>query len=113
MVVSKTSVHIQIKIKMPYPSQGPPESSKASNEDLKYMDLFEPSKPTKRAKIQQMSVSQTSDLIQIKIKIPNPKKETPASSKAQNQDLKDMVGLCTFQTKMVTLNLEYGCIKGQ
>ena len=31
MVVSKTSDHIEIKIKMPNPSQEPPSSSKASN----------------------------------------------------------------------------------
>ena len=37
MGVSKTSDHIQIKIKMPNPSQEPPVSSKALNEDLKDM----------------------------------------------------------------------------
>ena len=36
---------IQIKNKMSNPSQEPPASSKASNEDLKDMDIFEPSKP--------------------------------------------------------------------
>ena len=34
MVVSKTSDHIQIKIKMPNPSQEPPVSSKAPNDDI-------------------------------------------------------------------------------
>ena len=33
--VSKTSYHIQIKIKKPTPSQEPPESSKPPNQDLK------------------------------------------------------------------------------
>ena len=37
-----------------------------------------------------MSESKTSDNIQIKIKMPNPSQEPPASSKAQNQDLKNM-----------------------
>ena len=40
MVVSKTSDHIKIKIKMPNPSQGPPASSKAPNEDLEDMDVL-------------------------------------------------------------------------
>ena len=37
---SKTSVHIQIKIKTTNPSQEPPEFSKAPNEDLKDMDVL-------------------------------------------------------------------------
>ena len=40
MGLSKTSDHIQIKIKMPNSSQEPPVSSKAPNEDLKYMDVL-------------------------------------------------------------------------
>ena len=41
--ISKTSGHIQIKIKMPYLRKEPPVSSKAPNQDLKYMDdLFTP-----------------------------------------------------------------------
>ena len=38
MVISKTSDHIQIKIKMPNPSQVLPASLQAPNEDLKDMD---------------------------------------------------------------------------
>ena len=38
MVRSKTSDHIQIKIKMPKPSQEPPVSPKAQNYDLEDMD---------------------------------------------------------------------------
>ena len=37
-----------------------------------------------------MGVPKTSDHIQIKIKIQNPSQEPPASSKALNEDLKDM-----------------------
>ena len=44
-----------------------------------------------------MGISKTSDYIQIKIKMPNPGHEPPASSRAQNQDLKDMEVLCTFK----------------
>ena len=40
MGVPKTIDHIQIKIKMPNPSQEPTESSKAPNEDLKDRDDF-------------------------------------------------------------------------
>ena len=40
MGISKTSDHIQIKIKMPCPSQEPPESSKAQNKDLKDVDVL-------------------------------------------------------------------------
>ena len=39
MGVSKTSDHIQIKIKMPNPSQEPPASSKAPNEYLDFRTL--------------------------------------------------------------------------
>ena len=53
-----------------------------------------------------MDLTETNDYIQIKIKIPNPKKETPASSKAPNQDFKDMVVLCIFKIKVESQNLE-------
>ena len=48
MVVFKTSDHIQIKIKMFNPSQEPPASLKAPNEDLKDIDNFAPSKSNER-----------------------------------------------------------------
>ena len=37
----------------------------------------------------------------------------PMSSKAPNQDLKDMDVLCTFKIDWDSPNLEYGCIKDQ
>merc|ERR1711954_135720 len=77
MGVSKMSDHIQIKIKMPNPSQEPPASSKAPNGDLKDLDVL--------------------CTFKIKIKMPNPSQEPPASSKAPNEDLKDMDVLCTFK----------------
>ena len=40
MLVSKTSDHIQIKIKTPNPSQEPRASSKAPNQVLKNMDVL-------------------------------------------------------------------------
>ena len=60
-----------------------------------------------------MVVSNTSDHIQIKIKMPNPSQEPPASSKAQNEDLKDMDVLCTFKIKKESQNVDHGYIKGK
>ena len=149
MNVSKTSDHIKINIRMQNPSQEPPASSKAPNEDLKDMDVLctfkikiesqnsdhgcvknqcpysnhdqdvnptqEPTASSKApnedlkdldvlcnfkiktgAKICSIGVSKTSDHIQIKIKIPNPSQEPPASSKAPDQDLRDMDVLCNL-----------------
>ena len=46
------------------------------------------SKSRKRAKIRISGVSNISDHIQIKIRVPNPSQEPQAPPKAQNQDLK-------------------------
>ena len=43
--------------------------------------------------------------------IPNPSQEPPASSKAQNQDVKDMDVLCTFKINIESQNLEHRYIK--
>ena len=56
--------------------------------------VFAASKAKLRAKILNMGLQKTSDHIQIKIKMLNPIQETPASSKASNEDLKDMDVLC-------------------
>ena len=58
-----------------------------------------------------MGVSKISDHIKIKIKMPNPSQEPPASPKALNQDLKDIDLLCTFKIIIESQNSEYGCIK--
>ena len=47
-----------------------------------------------------MDLPTISDHIKIKIKLSNPSQEPPASFKAQNQDLKDMDGLCTVIIKI-------------
>ena len=47
-----------------------------------------------------MGVSKTSDNIQINIKMPNPSQEPQESSKAPNEDLKDMDVLSTFKIKV-------------
>ena len=60
-----------------------------------------------------MGVSKTSDHIQIKMKIPNPSKKYPASSKTPNEDLKDNEVLCTFKMKIESQTLDLGFIKDQ
>ena len=75
--------------------------------------FFEPSKLRQRAKIWIMGVSKTSDHIQTKIKMPNSSQEPSESSKAPNDDLKDMDVLCTFKIKIESQNSDHGCIKDQ
>ena len=137
MGISKTSDHIQIKIKMPTPSQEPSASSKAPNEDLKAMDVLCPFKikieiqNLKYGCIQSgtstvlqspksgpkgfwnMDVSKTSGHIQIKMKMLNPNQEPQASTKAQNEDINDMDVFCNFKTKIGSQNSAHGCIKDQ
>ena len=60
-----------------------------------------------------MSLTKISDHIQIKIKKQNPSVEPPASSKAPNQDLKDMDVLCTFKIKIESKNSDHVCIRDQ
>ena len=47
------------------------------------------------------------------IKMPNPNQEPPISSKAPNEDLNDMVVLCTFKIKIKGKNLDNRHIKDQ
>ena len=58
-----------------------------------------------------MGVPKISDLIQIKIKMPNPSQEPPASFKIPNQYFKDMDVLCTFKIKIPNWNSANWCIK--
>ena len=60
-----------------------------------------------------MGVSKTTDHIKIKIKMPSPSQEPPASSIAQNQDLKDMDVLCNIKMKLDSHTFEPGCIIDQ
>ena len=87
MGVPKTSDHIQINIRMPNPSQEPPASSKAPKPDLKDMDGLCTLKIYIDSKILKINISKTSNHIKIEIKLSNPSREPPASTKAQNQDL--------------------------
>ena len=104
MGISKTSDHIQIKIMMPNPSQDPPASSKAPNEDLKDMDVLCTFKIKIESKNLDHGISKTSDYIQIKIKMLKPSQEPLASSKVPNEDLKDMDVLYTFKIKIESQN---------
>ena len=58
-----------------------------------------------------MGVSKISDNLEIMMKMPKPSKEHLASSKAPNQDLKDMDVICTSKIKSASQNLDHGCIK--
>ena len=62
--------------------------------------FFAPSKSRLRAIIWNIGVSKNINHIQIKIKMPNPRKEPPASFKAPNVDLKNMEVLCTLKIKI-------------
>ena len=58
-----------------------------------------------------MGVSKSSDNIQIKINMPNPSQEPPVSSKAPNEELKDLDVLCTFEIQIESQNLDHGFVK--
>ena len=113
MGVSKTSDHIQIKIKTPNHSHQPPASPKAPNEDWKDMDV----PCTFKIKIE----SQNLDHEYIKDQWPYPNQDQDAkpspepsvSSKAPNEDLRDMDVPCTFKIKKKSQNLDYGYMKNQ
>ena len=75
--------------------------------------FFAPLKSSYTAIIGIMDVSKTNDHIKIKNKMPNPSQEPPASSKAPNEDLKDMSVLCTYKIMIKSQNSEHGCIKVQ
>ena len=62
--------------------------------------FFTPSKSKWRTKNQNKGVSKTIDHIKIKIKVPNPSQEPPASSKAPTKDLKDIDVFCTVKIKI-------------
>ena len=111
MGISRTSDHIQIKIKMPNPSQEPPVSSQAPNEDLKDLDVLCAFKikiqPKFRKKVYQrpVTISKSRSRFQPQSGTTSPHQKTP------NQDLKDLDVLCTFKIKIESQNLEDRCIK--
>ena len=60
-----------------------------------------------------MGVSKISDHIHIKIKMTNPSQDSPAFSRALNEDLKDMDVLGAFKIKIEGKTLEHGSTKDQ
>ena len=58
-----------------------------------------------------MLVSDPSDHIKIKIKIPNPSQKFPAAFKALNEDPKAVDVLCIFKSKIESQNLDNECMK--
>ena len=60
-----------------------------------------------------MGVLKTTNHICIKIKMKNLSLEAPVSSKAPNQDLKDIDIHCTYKFKIKSKNLEHGWTKDQ
>ena len=114
MGVSNTSKHVKVNVMIQNSSQEPSASSKAPNDDLKDMDILCTFKiKRQRAKNRIKGISETSDNIQIKIKMPNSSQEPPAFSKSPKKDLKDMDVLCTFKIKIESQNSHHGCIKDQ
>ena len=89
------------------PSQALQHPHKPNIKDLKNMGVLGTFKSRWRDKIQIVGVPKSNDHIQIKVKMPNPSHEPPASSKAPNQDLKDTNVLCTFKIKIDIQNFEY------
>ena len=87
MGISKASDHIKIKIKIPSTSQKTQASLKASNEDLKDMDVLCTFKIKLKSQLWIMVVSKTCDHIQIKIRMPNFSQKPTALTKAPKQDL--------------------------
>ena len=71
------------------------------------------SKSRWRAKLWIMDISKTADHIKIKIRMPHSSQKPPVSSKAPNEDLKDMDGLCTSKINIESKNLNQGYIKDQ
>ena len=111
MKVPVTSNPIQIKIKMPNPSQEPPASSKATNQDLKDMDILCTFKIKIESQNSDHGYVKASDHIQIKIKMIKPIQEPTVSSKAPNEYLKDMDILWTVKLKIESQNSEHWCIE--
>ena len=113
MGISKTSDHNQMNIKMLRPSQEPPTSSKAPNDDFKDMDVLCTLKTTMEC--------QNLDHVCIKEQWPYPNQDkgakpqsgTSSILQSPKQDLKHIDVLCTFKIKIESKNSDHGCVKDQ
>ena len=72
--------------------------------------FFKPSSQD-RDKIGNMGLPKARDYTKIKIKMPNPNQGLPVSSKAPNQDFKDMDVLCICKINIENQHLEQGTPK--
>ena len=118
-IESQNLDHACIKDKGPYPNQDKNAKLKSGTSSI----LKSPKSGLKghgcslhlqnhhSGKIWNMGVSMTSNYIHIKIKMPNPSQEPPASSQAPNEDLKDMDVLCTIKISNERQHSEHLCIK--
>merc|ERR1711954_538919 len=93
---------------MQKPNQKAPVSSKAPNQGV--LCNF---KIKKESQNLELGGIKTIVHIQIKIKMPNPSQEPPASSNAPNEDFNNMDVLCTLKIKIESQNLDHECIKDQ
>ena len=91
MGVSKTSDFIRIKIKMQNSSQEPSISSKAPNQDLGDMDDICTFKMKIESQNSEHGLPETSDHIQIKIKMPNFSQEPSTPLKPQIRTLRTWI----------------------
>merc|ERR1711954_205812 len=102
--VSKTSDYIQIKIKMPNPSQEPPVSSKAQNEGLKDMDVLCTFKIKIESKNLDHGYMKDQWPCQNQDQDAKPQSGTSSAPKAPNEDLQDIDVSCTFKVKIGSQN---------
>ena len=100
IVVSKTSDHIQINIRMQTPVRNIQRPSKPHIRTQRKWIFFASLKSRQRPKIGNIDETKTSDHIQINIRMPIPSQEPPVSFKAPYQDLKDMDVLCICKIKI-------------
>ena len=88
---------------MPNPSQEPSESSKAPNEDLKDLDVLCSLKTKIDSQILQYVWTKDQWPYPNQYHDSKPSQEPQESSKALNQDLKDMDVSCTFKINIDSL----------
>ena len=112
MGVSRTSDHIQIKIKMPNPSHELPVSSKSLSQNLNDMEVLYFQNQDREKKCGTW-VYQTPVTISRSDQDAKHQSGTSSPKKAPNQDLKDMDVLCAFKVKIESQNSAYGCTKEQ
>ena len=92
-------------------NQEPPESPEATNENFKDMDVLCSFKIKIEIQIKSWLYQRPVTLSKSRSRCKG--QSPPASSKAPNEDIKDMDVLCTFKIKIESQNSNHGCIKDQ